>query len=240
MYKILLLLLISISALNANVSIDSVKSNIGEHVKLSIIISDYTFKNLNEIAFNFELSNPTVFYPDSITCDIPDRLLIFHNLGNGKYEVAINNIKGAFISGSLVITIHGEMLAGYDSICYVTFPFFRINDNEYKDLNTVVYSKSLGTPLPYIRRSALSINSPNPVIAGNSTEWGFRTDAPIEVTFWIYELSGRLLEKIDYGLAEPGMHKFVYSTAATFAAGTYLITMITPVSHYTRFFSVIK
>ncbi len=240
MRRILFFLILSLTSVNAQVSIDTIHAQIGQHVKLSITISNYSFQSLNKIVFNVELSNPTVFYPDSVTCELPEKQLRLHNIGYGHYEVSISNIKREYITDGLVIIIHGEMLAGYDSVCHVVFPVFKINDDNFSGLKTVAYSQSLGTPLPYIRRSVLSINSPNPVTAGNSTEWGFRTDAPTEVTFLIYELSGRMLDKVEYGIAQPGIHKFIFTPAQTFAAGTYLITMITPVSLHTQFFTVIK
>lgn len=238
-YIFILMFLIAYQ-LNAQVQIDTAYGIIGQSTRLAIKLSPELYEHNIHIEGQFHLSNPTVFYPDSIVCTIEELDCNIQRINEFTYKFAVSGLLSDVFEDSLTIYVVGELLASYDSICVINFDYLKISENYFEELYGIVKSTSIGTPLPYVRKAVLSPNYPNPLFAGEKTEWGFRIDAESEVRFTIIDLNAKVLYDIDYGLTEPGLHKFILETDLTLAAGIYYIQMWTPNSSNSRKFMVIK
>ncbi|MBE2188399.1 MAG: hypothetical protein IAE98_02945 [Candidatus Kapabacteria bacterium] len=237
---IFIFLILASNLLNSQIRIDSAFGKIGLSTEMAITISPELLEQNINIEGKFTLSNPTVFFPDSVTTLASGLNCSLTRLNEFDYEFAVSGALSGDLTDSLDIFIVGELLAGYDSVCVLNFDYIKVGSTILSDLSGIVVSESIGTPLPYVRRTVLSLNYPNPILAGESTEWAYKIDIPSEVRFIIYDLTGKIYEDIDLGLVPPGQHKFVFQTNPTFAAGVYLINFISPIASNKRMFMVIK
>jgi hypothetical protein len=237
---IFILLILASNLLNSQIRIDSAFGKIGQSTEMGITISPELLEQNINIEGKFTLSNPTVFFPDSVTTLATGLNCSLTRLNEFDYEFAVSGALSGDLSDSLSIFIVGELLAGYDSICVLNFEYIKVGSTTLSDLSGIVVSESIGTPLPYVRRSVLSMNYPNPILAGESTEWTYKIDLPSQVRFIIYDLTGKVYKDIDLGIVPAGSHRFVFQTNPTFAAGAYLIHFISTVATNKRMFMVIK
>lgn len=237
---IFIFLMLASNLLYSQIQIDSAFGKIGQSTEMAITINPELLEQNIIIEGKFKLSNPTVFYPDSLTCPNSALNCTLNRLNEFDYEFAVTGLLSEDFSDSLTISIVGELLAGYDSICVLNFEFIKIGSNTISDLSGIVLSESIGTPLPYVRKSDLSLNYPNPILAGESTEWTYKLDIASNVRFIIYDICGKIYEDIDLGFVPPGQHKFVFQTNPTFAAGAYLIHFLSTSASNKRMFMVIK
>ncbi len=237
---IFILLILASNLLNSQIRIDSAFAKIGQSAEMAITISPELLEQNINIKGQFTLSNPTVFFPDSVTCPVSGLNCSLTRLNEFDYEFAVSGALSGDLTDSLNIFIVGELLAGYDSICVLNFEYIKVGSNTLSNLSGIVVSESIGTPLPYVRRSVLGMNYPNPIIAGESTEWAYKIDLASEVRFIIYDLNGKVYQDIDLGIVPAGSHKFELQTNPTFAAGAYLIHFISTSASNKRMFMVIK
>ncbi|PKL86071.1 MAG: hypothetical protein CVV22_04050 [Ignavibacteriae bacterium HGW-Ignavibacteriae-1] len=237
---IFIFLILASNLLNSQIRIDSAFGKIGQSTEMAITISPELLEQNINIEGQFTLSNPTVFFPDSVTTLAIGLECSLTRLNEFDYEFAVSGALSGDLTDSLNIFIVGELLAGYDSVCVLHFEYIKVGSNTLSDLSGIVVSESIGTPLPYVRRSVLSLNYPNPIFAGESTEWAYKIDLPSQVRFIIYDLNGKVYKDIDLGIVPAGAHKFELHTNPTFAAGAYLIHFISPSASNKRMFMVIK
>jgi hypothetical protein len=231
--------LYSISA-NAEIIANNPKGNIGESVTVNIKISKDLLDSVSNISCSFEISNPTIFYPDSITINELN-LKSYNRKNDSIYSFSFNNInKNDFKSDTLIISLFGELLAGNDSLTKIDFYEFYINSKKFYTFSSIIHSESIGTPLPYIRISTLEQNYPNPVFSGSFSKWSFRIDLESEIEFQVFNLIGQKVEVINLGAKPSGNYTFEFFVNNNYPSGLYRMILITGLNNVGQTFMVIK
>lgn len=179
-------------------------------------IVDAMIVNQDSMRYAIKVSNPTVFYIDTIS--IGGIVQTFTRIGTDSIEWIGN--------GSGMIRFHGLALSGSDSSSVIQLQGFK-NDSTYIDTSLTIRISSNQSPLPYIRFSTLSANVPNPVMRGEATEWTYTLDKQGMVTVSIITLEGRILEEFSI-LQNAGRHIFRFiPNAYTYHPGVYGMRLIT-------------
>ncbi|NBO71637.1 MAG: hypothetical protein EBU66_02860 [Bacteroidetes bacterium] len=181
----------------------------------------------DSITYSVHLSNPTVFYIDSINID--DAQQSFQRITTDSITFIGTGI------GNL--SIHGIALAGSDSMTIVNVRG-RLKDVILLDTSFVITITSNTTPLPYIRFSYVSENIPNPIMRGEATEWTYELDKPGSIQFSIITLDGRIIEEFSL-MQDKGRHVFRFvPNSYTYHPGVYGMRLITEQGVHYRIWNV--
>ncbi len=210
---------------------DTLRGTVGEELCINFSLLNDTTIIGSSMTFRgkFKLSNPTVFYPENLVKNdkhtIAEATIKRFNDSIYTFSIIMNDIavSDKFIGFSLC----GEALAGSDSICVVYFTDDTLNDYDYDNFKCVIITKSIGTPLPYIRFATLEQNYPNPVPGGISTKWFYRIDKTSEIVFSVIDYLGRetVVEKLN---EQPeGINEFSLVPSLFFISGLYWLKMTT-------------
>lgn len=179
-------------------------------------IVDAVIVNQESMRYAVKISNPTVFYIDTIS--IGGNAQSFTRMGTDSIEWIGN--------GSGILRFHGLALAGSDSSTMIHIKGI-ISDTIALDTSFILRITKNNTPLPYVRFSIVSENIPNPVLRGQATEWTYALDKPGIITISIITLSGRIIEEFVYA-QDKGTHVFRFiPNEFTFHPGVYGMRLIT-------------
>lgn len=217
----------------AQIVADTARGLVGKEVRLSL----RTASALDEVDSltlrgSFLLGNATVFYPERFIGTgntIVDRSELTR-LSDSTYEflIALRPANGAGLAaGDTLCMLAGEALAGYDSVCVITFTGVRANDGPASEARGVVITRSIGTPLPYIRYATLEPGYPNPAKRYQTVSWAFRIDKASPVRFSIYNLAGEMISDRDLGELAPGIYLEHFTIGFDVATGVYVIGLNT-------------
>ena len=232
LFHILLLVAIAPATMLSQIVVDSARGLVGKEVALAMRASGALDSMARlSIRGSFHLSNATVFYPERFIAGGLTRVDDYSltRLTDSTYDFTVDiSIEGSAIGeGDTLCLLAGEALVGYDSVCVVTFSPLRANDAPVDAAAGVVVTRSIGTPLPYVRYATLEPGYPNPAQRYQTVTWGFRIDKASEVSFAIYNLAGELLSNHDMGLLGPGIYTKTFNIGFDVATGVYLVTLHT-------------
>ncbi len=219
------------------------KGNVGDTICNNIAIeSDSNIDNSILLECNFELSNPLVFYPQVLignsNFEISRSELTRENdsIYSLLIEIKPNNIENKKIN----IGLCGELLAGNDSICIVSFYNVKLNNSKIGDFDIKINSNNIGSKFPYLRFAKIQQNAPNPVYAGNITKWAYTVDIAQDINFLVYDLLGRIIFQEKKRIDSPGTHFYYLMIDKLTYAGVYYFKLNGEYSKAGRYFSVIK
>lgn len=204
-------LLFVLPHLYAQYRLDTSRAIVGEQAVLSLINSRNSFRSGDTVRISalLRLGNPSVWYPEIL--QTPDGLQtirqVFQRQNDStwrlQYNVRLNN--------SVLDTmfkIRGKTLAGYDSLCTVLLDSLIIQEKPYKPLTGLIQTRTLATPRLFIRFADLLPSFPHPSHRNEPITWIYNIDLTSDITFRIYDLTGKEVVVFHEGQKTPGTHRF--------------------------------
>jgi hypothetical protein len=216
--------------LHSQIYSDTARGEVGDEIIININIPDsITAIGINSISGKFFITNPTVFYPDSLTSgnniNINNKELVRQNDSIWNFNIELQKPLDSI--SEVIVKLFGEALAGTDSICILKFTGVKLNDTLIHDFDAVIYTHTSGTPLPYIRFAKLDQNFPNPVQGGSSTKWHYIIDKPSIVEFYIVDYRGKETFLTNLGEQAKGIHEYIFTPEMGFSSGLYWMKLRT-------------
>ncbi|MBL7999392.1 MAG: T9SS type A sorting domain-containing protein, partial [Candidatus Kapabacteria bacterium] len=101
-----------------------------------------------------------------------------------------------------------------------------INGKNTPAISATILSRSIGTPLPYVRFATLEYGYPNPAQRGSVIKWAYRIDKESAVRFRIYNGIGKLLRD-DTLRKDKGVHQYSFVPDLEYSSGMYTLVMET-------------
>ncbi|OGU41411.1 MAG: hypothetical protein A2X61_13165 [Ignavibacteria bacterium GWB2_35_12] len=213
----------------SQIKADTSRGEVGDEILINIIIPDsITATGINSLNGKILITNPTVFYPDSIS-NASDYFLIKDDVFNNNDNVwnfEIEFEKGLDSSGEINIHLYGEALAGTDSICILKFRNVKLNDIDINDFDAVVITHTSGTPLPYIRFAKL-VNYYSNNEESFPSIWHYLIDKPSIVEFYLIDVRGKETFLVNLGEQSEGIHEYIFTLEMGFSSGLYLMKLKT-------------
>jgi hypothetical protein len=213
---ILIGLIIAAEATAADISADSIETEIGDEIclKLNIKGLQQDDRAIEGVAL---LSEPSLFIIDSIKGAGPDWQLLRKN--DSVYTFS-GRLEGTGTSGE--IGLCGRISAGSGTICDVYYNNLAIGGMAQNPVKGRIYVAAEPHGRPYVRFVEIERNYPNPVYRGQTTRWPFRLDIESDIEVKIYDLYGQLVlnERIE---GARGAVEYKYTPDSEVSAGVYLI-----------------
>lgn len=186
-----------------------------------------------------EMSNPTVFYPDSIV-GITSGLQFASDLT--RRDDLIYQLQIVFLNipeSGCKMKIVGELLAGNDSVSVISLRDIRVGAYDVGDVSGTVISKNTFAS-GYIRIIELDRGKPNPVSRYGTVSWDFYIEREMTATVSIYNIAGRLIERNETSYPEQGRYSYSFTPGPTVSQGTYIICIESDFGYDYRSFTVIN
>lgn len=191
---------------------------VGEKVRVPVVLygngGDITVRAL------LRLSNPSVLYPEQLV-EVHAGALLSKQIVRQSDSVWSIEFQARYQSGDTVCALEAEMLAGSAAQCTLSVDSVEANQQPWKPTSAVVLATSVGTPLPYVRFARLGVNFPNPAVPGETTTWVYRIDKASAVELSLHTLDGREIDRLRFGVQQPGLYKVPYRVSIDWAAGVY-------------------
>lgn len=180
----------------------------------------------------FQLSNPTVFFPERFVVAAGDTVLTSRltKLTDSTFTFALTIRVGRItprMARDTIFWLAGEALAGNDSVCVLTFSDLRLNGGEVGAATGTITTTSIGTPRPYVRFATLEQNYPNPVLRFNPTTWAYRIDKDSPVQLILYTNLGEEYIILDQGFVKAGIHLITFTPGYDVSVGVYWARLVT-------------
>jgi hypothetical protein len=216
----------------AQVVADTGRGLVGEEVRLALrTTSAIDAADSLTLRGAFHLSNATIFYPERFVgtsqTEVLRSTLVRMTDSTYSFDVVLRAPGAALAPGDTLCMLAGEALTGYDSVCVVSFSGLRANDGPASEARGVIVSRSVGTPLPYVRYATLEPGYPNPARRYQTVTWGFRIDKLSPVRFSIYNTAGMRIAEHDLGERAPGIYVETFTIGFDVATGVYLVGLNT-------------
>jgi len=216
--------------LQSQIYSDTARGEVGDEIIVNINIPDsISATGINSISGKIFITNPTVFYPDSLSSGnniiINNNELVRQNDSVWNFNIEIQKPQDSI--SEVIVKLCGEALAGTDSLCTLRFSDVIMNNFPINDFNAIVITNTSGTPLPYIRFAKLDQNFPNPVPGGSSTKWHYIIDKPSIVEFYIVDYRGKETFLTNLGEQANGIHEYIFTPELGFSSGLYWMKLKT-------------
>jgi hypothetical protein len=213
----------------AQLYVEDKEFDLGSYDCLWISSDDSTinsFRNL-EIRGKFKLSDQYLFYPERFISSenyvLTEQSLLKVNDSLYSFNIDLSIIEDNPFS-DILFYLCGYALAGRDSICYLEFSDFTINDKIIDDFNGKIIIKTENNSIPYIRMPQLKVLE-NPV---STTE--IMLEAVLwqdsDVSFFVYDIEGRLMDLEKFEGINAGKRQFNINIGHL-SSGVYIIIMRT-------------
>ena len=179
----------------------------------------------------FQLSNPTVFFPERFVVAAGDSLIAprLTKLTDSTFTFALTVRTSSATpraEGDTLFRLAGEALAGNDSVCVVSFGNLRLNGGEVGAAIGTIITTSIGTPRPYVRFATLEQNYPNPVLRFTPTTWADRIDKDSPVKLILYTDLGEEYTILDQGFVPAGIHLITFTPGYDVSVGVYWARLV--------------
>jgi hypothetical protein len=225
----------------AQVSFDTTRGIVGDELILKIRIIPVSNSKNTVMSGELKLSNPTVFFPDSLAS--ADNFIFkdtLNRINDSTYYFSFEISGYQSDQNELIVCLYGEALAGNDTICKLSFTKLLFNGFPVSDKETIVLTNAVGSQIPYIRVIRLEQNYPNPVYYGNSTKWVYYLDVESRVVFSIFNSLMQDNEVLDLGFQQRGRHELDWTPPGNISSGLYWMFIITNYSIDFKNFTIIK
>ncbi|MEO5929196.1 MAG: T9SS type A sorting domain-containing protein, partial [Candidatus Kapaibacterium sp.] len=212
----------------AGITVDTARGLVGEHLRVRIIIPPGgPAAGPAVLKGTLRLSNPTVFFPDSLIAARAGELTAYSLTArkDSIYDFSISLLRDTAVADTLYLA--GEALAGSDSVCLLLLSDLTLDGTPRESASGAVFTRSVGAPLPYVRFAILDQNYPNPARQGSPTTWAYRIDRLSDVRFYFYNVTGAELFVADLGNQPIGPHTFIYTPGIDVPCGVYLVRLVT-------------
>lgn len=200
-----------LSPLYAQMRLDTARAIVGDVAVLSLFSTERTIFTGDTLRISalLRLQNPSVWYPESLQTPTG-----FQTLGQTlvrENDSTWNLQYSARLTGSTqdtLLSIRGKTLAGYDSLCIITLEKLLLQGKPLKPVQGLIVSRTLAVPRLFIRFADLLPSVPHPSIRTETLRWTYRIDQTSEITFRIYDLTGKQVAVYQEGIKTPGTHYF--------------------------------
>lgn len=162
------------------------------------------------------LSNPTVWYPQSVR--IGQTTANLRRLSDTLW--LLEALQTTVDSSELELC--GIVLAGSDSVCIVRLDADSLCTCTPRSLEQVLIVTSIGPPLPYLRFARLEGPFPMPVQRHDPFIIVVALDASSRVEMHLFDMLGRVLEDWSFEL-ERGVRRLVLTLPDGFSPGLYFL-----------------
>lgn len=184
------------------------------------------------VSGRFRLGDPTVFYP-ILFRSAPDDRILDSDLSSGTdstWTFDVTLVAGRTIRpGDTLLVLAGEALAGADTATIVRFSGLLYNGTPLETVEVRVRTISIGPQLRYIRFGQLDPGLPNPTVPGQKVTWGFRIDQDSDVTFTIYDVTGRMVIRDDLGHLPKGVYVHSITPDLSTPSGFFIVHLSTEI-----------
>ncbi len=226
--------LVSTTAVSEELRIETV---VGTEIVIEDTITYTCPDTVNTLSISgiITISNGTVFYIDSVACELQDGacMEISKNIKRNLFNTAcsFDCVLEPEIHKENVrvgLKIYGEALAGNDSVCSIVLKDVEVNGTIIGDSLVVnLVNRNVGSRLPYVRFPFLSEGRPNPVSHYSTITWEYWFDQDSDVTLSIYDLCGRekILEK--FTDKPKGLYTFTFTPDYRITSGFYILLLET-------------
>ncbi len=243
-FTLLIILTALANSLWAQVCSDTIYGKVGDEVKAGLLLDLRPDDNGIIIVHGFfELSNPTVFFPDSISLQTPGRIhlknkeLWQHNDSLYEFNIILDETDDAV---EIDAQLFGELLAGRDTSCNVDFFDIYVNNIKSDDFYVSVRINEYIFLNPYIRPSIILDFYPQPVTPGKETTIVYNIDKNSDIKIYLIDVSGKMRLIKDCGLIISGKHNFVFVPDYDISSGAYYIMIKTNNGNIFQKFIIIK
>ncbi|MBI5325354.1 MAG: hypothetical protein HZB41_08815 [Ignavibacteriae bacterium] len=204
----------------------------GDEIQIIITVPvSFATIGINALEGKIHLSNPTVFYPDSITnlsgfIMTPD---ITQNIHDSAWIFKTEFEKSNSNDSLIYLMLYGEALAGTDSTCFLKFTGIKLNEISVNDFTTKVTIHRGSIPSNYIRFAKIIKYYPNPVEDERPTKWYYLIDKSTIVEFYIIDYRGKETFLVNLGEKSIGIHEFDFTPEMGFSSGWYWMKLKTTI-----------
>ncbi|TAL68427.1 MAG: hypothetical protein EPN82_10560 [Bacteroidetes bacterium] len=222
---------------------DTAIGEVGDELSVNINIPDSnTTFGTNKFSGTIFITNPTVFYPDTIISTL-DFLITKNDLkrkSDSLWNFYIELQKTSDTTSGIKISLKGEALAGTDSVCTLDFSNIKLNNKPIKDFSILIITHTLGIPSSYYRFARLKQNFPNPIEEGGFTKWHYNLDKPSVVEFYIIDYRAKETFLINLGEQSYGIHEYIFEPGMGYTSGVYWMKLKTNSGESIQPFVIVK
>ena len=213
--------------------IESARGAIGTKINIPIrLLNTLVTQGNITLEGQLLLSNSSLLFPESWLFpqgaqNLASRLI---RVTDSTYTFAVSTRQTSAVGGDTLAYLRAEILAGSDSVMTVHLRNLKLTDVA----GSRMIASTFGTvqvnftdvSAPFVRFSQLQSNAPNPVQRGTMTRWAYTIDAPSDVVFTIYSLSGEEIERVERKRGR-GSHVEEWIPRPNIAAGAYFVRFST-------------
>lgn len=221
-----------------------IEAIVGAHIVIEDTLAANFQEPVDTVIINglVQVSNPTLFFIDSVVPKLPDvnykyERIENHSNNNSNYSYLLKIYLESKITAIKIRTrFYGEILAGNDSICSLDFKFTKLNGIPMEELNVKIAVENIGGPLPYLRFPYLRESRYNENNRNITWEYWFDQDSDVELT--MYDIGGRARLLESYRNKRKGTYNFTFTPDYTTTAGLYFLMLTTNTGYAVRPFMV--
>ncbi len=174
------------------------------------------------------LSNSSVVFPvewqfPQGAQNLASRLM---RVNDSTYNFVVNCRRTSTSNHDTLAYLRCEILAGSDTVSQIRASNMRYTDSRgssaIPDVSGSIFATILDVSVPFVRFAQMQANAPNPVVRGTATRWAYTIDAPSDIIFYIYNIGGEEVERIERKQGR-GSHIETWIPRGNIAAGTYFV-----------------
>jgi hypothetical protein len=220
-------------AADAQIRIDTARMTVGSRGTVAVRLTENLPGANVTLTGRVTLSNPTVFFPDSIRVPIGSSDFVYSLVrrNDSTFDFSLVLRRTAQSRDTLCL-FSGEVLAGSDSISFVRLSglnaFINNTARIIPSTSGVIVSRTLGAPLTYVRVAKLDPSVPNPAPRNQVMTWAYRIDKDSEVTIILYNALGQEVKQLPQGFQRKGTRFIRFAPSELdFGVGRYWARLVT-------------
>jgi hypothetical protein len=213
--------------------IESMRGTIGTKINIPVrLLKTPATQGILTLEGQLLLSNSSLLFPESWQFPQGAQNLASQltRVNDSLYSFVINTRQTSLAANDTLAYLRAEILAGSDSVLSVHLRNLKLTDPSGSRMIpstfNVIQVDFTDVSAPFVRFSQLQSNAPNPVQRGTMTRWAYTIDAPSDVVFTIYTLSGEEVERIERKQGR-GSHVEEWIPRPNIAAGAYFVRFST-------------
>lgn len=221
---------------------DTISCEVGVESYKLVQFTDNQTSGPRSLSGKIIISNPTVFYIDSL--QLISQAGITHNaaltrIHDTLYSFSVEDNSSA-CSDCNMFALYGTPLAGNDTVCVVTFSDLIYNGTQTTPFIILIKSDPLITPLPYLKAVKMQENYPNPATPAGPTYWRYRIDRATDIIFNLWNMQGCLIAQFKDFKDKPGYYTYRMEIAPEYSSGMYYFEIITNTGRDSKKFIIIR
>ena len=204
-----------------------------ESMKYEITNWISTSNKIQNLSFSVKSSDPTVFYIDSIK--INDVVSVDLVRSYWEIECSANDLN----LENLDLFIYGTGLSSADTMTQLKITDIIFDENIAEDTTIIVIFKN-EYHHSFVRFAKIINVYPAPLIYEEDLNIDFSIDIPMDISFSVFDATGRIVEKYEIRNAEKGRQIFKINFKNRIASGRYWIFLETNTGNDSRSFTKVN